>query len=154
MSNADAKDKADGKTLLARRYKIREYVFGRPAIYTDPNLMAERAAEYFETNPVPTWDGLAIHLGFRSDRSLLDYQALPEFAELVGKLRTLYTAHLSEVVRTGAEHPGGALLGAVFTLKNFAGWRDTPPDQNSNAPMITYNTYLAPRPDDPPKSDG
>lgn len=89
---------------------------GNP-IWTDPQAFSKAVDEYFETESIPTWTGLAIHLGFESRQSLWEYGKKESFALPVKKallrIENVYEQNLN------GKNPAGA----IFALKNF-NWKD------------------------------
>jgi hypothetical protein len=91
---------------------------GRPPKYSDPNVLATAIDSYFVGNERPTICGLALHLGFVSRQSFLDYiERGQEFSDVIknGKCRVeqSYESNLYN------DKP----VGSIFALKNM-GWRD------------------------------
>ena len=84
--------------------------FGRPMTYR---------------NRIPTISGLARALGFRSRKSLLDYQARKKFQGIIqdAKLRVEIFAEEQLYTRSGCN-------GAKFTLWNNFGWRQAAEDES------------------------
>lgn len=90
---------------------------GRPAIWTDPEEFDKAIDKYFTDEPMPTWTGLAIHLGFESRQSLEDYKSKPDFSYPIKKALLKIEKIYEE--RLFSKNP----TGSIFALKNF-GWRD------------------------------
>lgn len=90
---------------------------GRPAIWTDPEEFDKAIDKYFTDEPMPTWTGLAIHLGFESRQSLEDYKSKEGFSYPIKKALLKIEKIYEE--RLFSKNP----TGSIFALKNF-GWRD------------------------------
>lgn len=119
---------------------------GRPATYTDPELLERRINEYFQygmnmktvqtkdgekTIPVPTISGLALYLGFSDRHSFYDYQKRPQFSHVIKKARARMETHYEELLQSGVTS------GAIFALKQF-GWTDKQETIQTN-----YNVELS-----------
>lgn len=91
---------------------------GRPLTWNDPEAFDKAVDEYFDSEPQPTWSGLAYYLGFESRKSLHDYGQKPDFSYSIKKallrIEMMYEANLSKMNTSGS----------IFALKNF-GWKDT-----------------------------
>lgn len=123
---------------------------GRPLIYSDPAQMQKVIDQYFEEceerlrtdaegnlvfdrfgrpmtyrNKVPTISGLVRALGFRSRKSLLDYQARKKFQGIIqdAKLRV-------EIFAEEQLYTRGGCNGAKFTLWNNFGWRQAAEEES------------------------
>ena len=90
---------------------------GRPAVYTEPEILEKSVQEYFAQDGPKTVSGLAFHLGFESRQSLYDYEQKGEFSYIIKraklKVEIEYEKQLSQ--NCGA--------GPIFALKNM-GWKD------------------------------
>lgn len=94
---------------------------GRLRQYSTPEEMQLAIDAYFIGTEKPTICGLALHLGFTSRQSLLNYEGYgPEFLDTI-KTAKLLVEHSYERLLTDASMKPGSI---VFALKNF-GWRDT-----------------------------
>jgi len=96
----------------------------RPRKYNSPDEMQEAVVKYFETVKLerrpPTICGLALHLGFVSRNSLLDYEGYDEgFFCIIKAAKTKIEMYHEE--QLGAKHHGGH----IFWLKANANWKDT-----------------------------
>jgi hypothetical protein len=85
-------------------------------MWDDPEAFDKAVDEYFTKEKVPTWTGLAIHLGFESRKSLHDYGQKPGFSYSVKKALVRIERRYEEAMM---KQPAGA----IFALKNF-GWTD------------------------------
>ena len=94
---------------------------GRPPHYDDPAEFERLADEYYaaclENEAMPTVNGLALHLGFNSRQSLLNYEGKPEFMDVVKKARTRLELAWEQKLA------GPNAAGTIFWLKN-QGWSD------------------------------
>lgn len=91
---------------------------GRPRKYESVAEMQKAIDEYFNAGNKTTICGLALHLGFNSRQSLLNYEGYgEEFLDTIkhakSRIEAYYEEHLTE--------PNVA--GSIFALKNF-GWKD------------------------------
>ena len=74
----------------------------------------------------PTITGLALHLGFASRQSLLDYQGRAEFLDTITRAKLRVEAYAEERL-----YDRDGVNGARFVLlNNFKGWRDRPQDED------------------------
>lgn len=89
----------------------------RPAMWDDPVAFEAKVDQYFNSEPVPTWSGLALYLGFESRKSLHDYGQKEGFSYPVKKalirIEAIYEQRMVQ----------GQAAGPIFALKNF-GWTD------------------------------
>lgn len=111
---------------------------GRPRKFTDVQVMQQKIDDYFENCPdfvtlstfdknsgefieyrktTPTMTGLALHLGFVSRQSMLDYEERPEFSGTIKKARLRIEHEYEKQLHLDK------CTGAIFALKNF-GWKD------------------------------
>lgn len=90
---------------------------GRPPYWTDVEAFDKAVDEYFEKEAIPTWTGLALHLGFSSRDSLNDYKKKDGFSDSVKK--ALLRIEQKYEFSLYGKNP----TGAIFALKNF-GWKD------------------------------
>lgn len=96
---------------------------GRPRKFKKPADMQKAIDYYFEQEKLskrpPTICGLALHLGFVSRNSLLDYEGYSkEFFCIIKKAKTRIE-QMHEMQLSGTQKP----TGHIFWLKNF-GWKD------------------------------
>lgn len=118
---------------------------GRPAVYDDPQKLAEAIEDYF--NPMTykeentkqgvikteagrqprekvTISGLCYHLGFESRQSFYDYEERQEFSYVVKRARLRVEMSYEQRLQENA------CTGSIFALKNM-GWKDkSEVDQN------------------------
>lgn len=111
---------------------------GRPRKFSDVEKMQQKIDEYFNNCPdfiilsafdknngefveykkyTPTMTGLAIHLGFVSRQSMLDYEEKPDFSCTIKKARLRIEHEYEKQLYMDK------CTGAIFALKNF-GWKD------------------------------
>jgi hypothetical protein len=104
---------------------------GRPPIWDDPEAFANKVEEYFATEKLATWSGLALYLGFSSRDSLNDYKKNPEFSDPIKKallrIEAMYESNLQK------QNPAGS----IFALKNF-GWKDKQEIEQSGGIKINF----------------
>lgn len=90
---------------------------GRPPIWNDPQEFDKAVQEYLNDNQMPTWSGLAYHLGFESRQSLQDYKEKDGFSYSIK--RALLRIEENYENALFSKNP----TGPIFALKNF-GWKD------------------------------
>ncbi len=90
---------------------------GRPAYWDDPQAFSDAVEQYFIDNQLPTWTGLALHLGFASRDSLNDYKKKEGFSDPIK--RALLRIEQNYELALFSKNP----TGPIFALKNF-GWKD------------------------------
>ena len=90
---------------------------GRPPIWTDAEAFSKEVDNYFETEPMPTWTGLALYLGFCSRDSLNRYMEKPGFYDPIKKALTMIENQYEKGLQ------GRNPAGSIFALKNFK-WKD------------------------------
>lgn len=118
---------------------------GRPPRYRSRAELEKRIEDYFESikgEPLrdddgkyvldkrgqvvmigerpPTVTGLALALGFATRRSLMDYEAKPQFAEAITRAKSRIEMYAEERL-----YDRDGCMGARFNLRNnFRGWND------------------------------
>ena len=117
---------------------------GRPPKYKTPQELEQKIQEYFDScwidkvteieekekglittsnikyqNRPYTVAGLAEFLGFSSRQSLLDYDANPEFLDIIKRAKLKIEMFIEEQLVTGKN-----AAGTIFWLKNHADYRD------------------------------
>ena len=100
---------------------------GRPRIFQSPEAMQERIDEYFDNTEEPTMAGLCNSLDI-TKQTLHDYQEREEFSDLVKKARS----RVEEFVERRLLY-NGAGAGAIFWLKNHAGYEDKTKQEHTGA---------------------
>lgn len=111
---------------------------GRPKKFKEVEEMQAKIDDYFKNCPdfviisaydkntgefvtynkiTPTITGLALHLGFVSRQSMLDYEKREEFSCTIKKARTRIEKEYEKQLHNDK------CAGAIFALKNF-GWKD------------------------------
>lgn len=90
---------------------------GRPAKYQSVDEMEPLIEQYFQQCDVPSLSGLALALGFAYRKSLNDYVKKPEFSYALKRAKTRVEAYWES--RLYYPNPRGA----IFWLKNNAGWK-------------------------------
>jgi hypothetical protein len=123
----DDKGKFTEKNLYAQVYNDNQ---GRPSLYEDPQDVVEKGVEFFEwclwaRKGKLTSAGLRLWLGM-SKTSYHNYSKKPDFMNALSYLETVLE-DFNELKLGWA----GSTQGAIFWLKNKAGWKDET-DQNIN----------------------
>ena len=90
---------------------------GRHLKWENPEDFDKAVDDYFDTDPDPTWTGLALHLGFESRQSLWEYSKKEGFS-LPVKRALLRIENGYEKALKGKNQAG-----PIFALKNFH-WKD------------------------------
>lgn len=117
---------------------LKSETVGRPAKFTDPNVMQKAIDDYFaecEKNEKPkTIMGLALALDMCRD-SLCEYEKDGRFSDIVKKAKARVVQEVEARLFTG--NP----TGAIFWLKNHAGYRDKADVEHSGIAIgpITIN---------------
>lgn len=116
---------------IKRKYKYTKKT-GRPAKYTEVEVMEAKIQAYFDdcpdkrqsvfegvilNIPCPTVTGLALYLGFVNRGSMYDYAKDGKFSNTIKKA----IARIERVYESMLH--GSSPTGAIFALKNF-GWAD------------------------------
>lgn len=135
---------------------------GRPPKYTTVEELESKIEEYFDScvpvyaknddgslvlttkgepvlldhNP-PTITGLALHLGFTTRLSLINYQSKPQFMNTVSRAKARVELYAEKQLYNPAIKPNGP----IFALKNF-GWRDSQELQHTHNNTPTLNLKL------------
>ena len=135
MEGRDSKGKFTEKNLYAQVYTERQ---GRPRHYTDQADMIEKGVEFFEwclwaRKGKLTSAGLRLYLGM-SKSSYHDYSKNSDFSDALSYLET--TLEDYNELKLGW---AGSTQGAIFWLKNKAGWKDET-DQNINQIVTEVKT--------------
>jgi len=96
---------------------------GRPRKYDSPEQMQKALEGYFkekeDTKSPPTVCGLALHIGFISRQSFLDYSGYSqEFSDTIKRAKTAIEAY-----HEGKLSDNKQAAGHIFWLKNY-GWAD------------------------------
>ena len=91
---------------------------GRPRKYQTVEQLQSAVDSYFESTEKYTVTGLALHLGFSSRQSLINYEGYSEeFFDAIKRAKLRVEVYYEE--RLVENNPAGA----IFALKNF-GWND------------------------------
>jgi len=97
---------------------------GRPAKYTDPEVLDQAIQEYFELcdeqNTPYTSPGLALALGFNDRSSMNDYKAKKKFFSPIKKAMSIIERQRLEKMLKGSHN----VAGCIFDLKNNFGYKD------------------------------
>lgn len=96
---------------------------GRPRLYSDPAVFAEKTRDYFEDieakGKMPTMAGLCLHLGF------YDRESFARYAEYGDDFsRTVKAARLMIEDDRHQRLANPACTGVIFDLKVNHGWQD------------------------------
>lgn len=123
-----------GKFTQGNLFCLGGFNGGRPPMYSDPELMYGKIAEYLnweddqkgkDGKGVYTLSGCALYLGFASVQSLYDYENKDSgFAYIINKYR-LFMTHWNEQKL----YWGGTYMGSQFWLRNHGGYSE---DVNQN----------------------
>lgn len=96
---------------------------GRPRLYDDPEVFAEKAEAYFAHAEVegkmPTLSGICIFLGFHDKESFSNYASYGEAFS-----RTVKSARLKIEEDRNQRLANPACTGVIFDLKHNHGWTD------------------------------
>lgn len=90
---------------------------GRPPKWDNPEAFSKAVDEYFDTDPEPTWTGLALFLDFESRQSLWEYGKKDGFSLPIKKALLRIEQEYEKGLRS--KNP----TGSIFALKNF-NWKD------------------------------
>lgn len=102
-------------------------LFGRPPLYTDAKEMEARITEFFEQSKnasgkyQPTIEGLTLHLGFGTRKSLIDYcEKSTDFLNVITRAKTFIKSCYEKQLY------GFAWAGSQFALRNLGkeDWKD------------------------------
>lgn len=102
---------------------------GRPPLYNDPNVMAQKLAEYLDYEDkfkgtkhkgLYTLEGACLFLGFATRDSMYDYEKKsPEFSYVVSRFKLFLTHWNAQKL-----YWGPTFSGSQFWLKNWGGYKD------------------------------
>lgn len=108
---------------------------GRPPLFENPedfSVQVNLYAEWCRQNDRKlTMAGMALYLGFCSRQSLHDLEKRPRFSYVVKKARLLVQQQYEERLLAG-----GQAAGAIFWLKNHAGYSDRTEVEHSGGLQI------------------
>jgi hypothetical protein len=99
---------------------------GRPPKYDNPDELANKINEYFESllneegddfEKRPTVSGLGLYLGFMSRSNFDEYAKKEDFKYIIKRAKYLVESSYEEMLLSKAS------TGAIFALKNM-GWKD------------------------------
>lgn len=102
-------------------------LFGRPPLYTSAEEMEKVIVEYFEDSKTssgkyqPTIEGLTLHLGFGTRKSLFDYaERNADFLNVINRAKAFIKSCYEKQLY------GFAWAGAQFALRNIGkeDWKD------------------------------
>ena len=123
--NEDYKQEELLLLLAIRNYLEKWMAGGRPLKYNSVEEMEIAIDEYFAKAEIVTITGLALHLGFNSRQSLINYQEKNEFLDTIKKAKArVEMAYEERLIMRGNG-------GDIFALKNF-GWQDKQEIESKN----------------------
>lgn len=113
----------NGKFTAKNLHHLMRERIGRKLIYPTPELLAEKAIEYFDwadetSKGKYTSAGLRLYIGF-TRQNYYKYKNDPAFNDTIDHIETLLEDFMEKKL-----HWGGSTQGAIFWLKNKAGWTD------------------------------
>lgn len=120
-------------------YLLRERI-GRPPMFEKPEELALKVIEYFQWSEKYdkgkyTYAGLRLFCGLT--RSLLsDYRKKPDFNDTIEHIETVLEDYYEKKLGWA-----GSTQGAIFWLKNKAGWKDEI-TQNQNQTVTTVQPSI------------
>lgn len=111
---------------------------GQPPYYSNKDEMQVAIDSYFDSIEVynlehpkkpkpPTVTGLALHLGFCSRQSLIDYENRGEFFDTMKRAKLRIEQFNEERL-----YGDGQVTGTIFNLKNNFSWKDKIETDNTN----------------------
>ncbi len=111
---------------------------GPTPMYKTPEELAAKAVEYFEwadrqDKGKYTLAGIRLFLGMSSKATWSNYKNREGFTDLIEKIETVMEDYYEKKLQWA-----GSTQGAIFWLKNKAGWRDEV-TQNQNVTNIVAN---------------
>lgn len=124
---------------------------GKPPMYDNPDIMAEKLAEYLDWEDsfkpkdaktgagkgLYTIEGAALFLGFATRQSLHDYEKKsPTFAYIINKFK-LFLTHWN----VQKLYWGGTYMAAQFWLRNHGGYTDES-TVNQNTTLTNVNPQV------------
>lgn len=96
---------------------------GRPHKYANPATLQKHIDDYFEVIKTekrpPTISGLCYHLGYADISEAYKLRDHPIFGQTYKRAHERLVAYWEELLARGCNNGG-----AIFALKNIAGWRD------------------------------
>lgn len=123
---------------------------GRPRIFDTPEELATRVIEYFEwsaENDKGKFTSAGLRLFCNLSRyNWRDYKAKPEFAHTLDQIEVILEDFYEKKL-----HWAGSTQGAIFWLKNKAGWKDES-TVNENVTNLTANFGTAKKDVENPKA--
>ena len=124
-----------GKFIHKNLYHLMRSRIGQPKKYPTPEELASKGLEYFEwvaeTKQKITFAGLRLYVNFsRQDWSRYKNE-YPDYCDTMNHIEQLLEAEWE-----GKLGWAGSTQGAIFWLKNKAGWKDES-DVNQNVTNIT-----------------
>lgn len=119
---------------------------GRIGIYRTAEELQVAVDNFLKTAEIPTIAGLTLALGFHSTATLYDYEHKKDskFSSVIKGAR-LHITNFFEKRLGGREN----CAGAMFWLKNHAGYRDNKPEDNPSATPIMIQVNFPTSPNGP-----
>lgn len=112
-SRAELKEKIEAYFKDCEGEPVEDPETGRP-------MIDKRGNQVYAGRRPPTVTGLALALGFATRKSLLEYEAKPQFADLITRAKSRIEMYAEERL-----YDRDGCMGARFNLRNnFRGWDD------------------------------
>lgn len=120
-----------GKFVLKNLYHLLAERAGRPLKMPTPQELAAKTVEYFEWSDQMdkgkyTFAGLRMYIGF-SRENWREYKQKPEFVDTMNHIESVLEDFFEKKLQWA-----GSTQGAIFWLKNKAGWKDESTQTNIN----------------------
>ena len=137
---------AAGRFTKGNLFSLGGYNGGRPPIYSDPELMYQKIAEYLDWadyqkgkkhKGIYTLEGCALYLGFATRDSMYDYEKKDSgFSYVINKFRLFITDWNVQKL-----YWGGTYMGSQFWLRNHGGYTDeSVVNQNQTVTSVTIES--------------
>jgi hypothetical protein len=112
-----------GKFVVKNLYHLMRERIGRPLKIKSPEELALKALEYFEWSDQNdkgkyTFAGLRMWIGF-SRENWREYKVKPDFVDTMNQIEGILEDFFEKKLQWA-----GSTQGAIFWLKNKAGWKD------------------------------
>lgn len=121
----------NGKFIIKNMYHLMRERVGRKPIFETPEELAEKVVEYFEWSDQCdkgkyTSAGLRLFIGFTRS-NWHQYKNKPDFCDTLDHIETILEDFMEKKLQWA-----GSTQGAIFWLKNKAGWTDESTINNNN----------------------
>lgn len=126
---ADEGREDNGRFKKGNLFSLGGFNSGRPPVYTDPETMYNKIAEYMDWEDaqkgkdgkgIYTLEGCALYLGFATRQSMYDYEERSsEFSYIISKFKLFLTQWNVQKL-----YWGGTYMGSQFWLRNHGGYTD------------------------------